>query len=396
MRKLLVIAFFLTFVSLAKSQNLTVEGTAPNLYITHTVAPKENFYSIARLYNQPPKAIASYNKITMEKGLTIGQKVKIPLNEQNFDVSDDNGASLIPITHIVSKSETLFKLAGNNRATAQLIKKWNSLSSDNITPGTPLVIGHLKSNGQATASAAHSSASEIINTKAVSQPAEQAETRQAAVEAKKEDRLSSGGNTGDKQQTEDSGSQAKGPHNGYGSEKAETSNPSQEVRDTALAVVNDEPKNAPVTKADAPAKTDQPVKEKREKKPVFASKKADESKKANQEVVYPVAASSQGAFAHSYDSTTAKTVNKISGLAATFKSTSGWQDKKYYVLISDVTPGTILKISSGDNKIVFAKVLGSMPEMKENEGLLLRMSNAAASDLGIVDPKFPVQVSYYQ
>jgi hypothetical protein len=37
-----------------------------------------------------------------------------------------------------------------------------------------------------------------------------------------------------------------------------------------------------------------------------------------------------------------------------------------------------------------------MPEMKENTGLLLRISNSAASSLGIIDPKFPVEVSYYQ
>jgi hypothetical protein len=64
-------------------------------------------------------------------------------------------------------------------------------------------------------------------------------------------------------------------------------------------------------------------------------------------------------------------------------------------LINDVTPGTILKISSSDNKVIYAKVLGSMPEMKENNGLLLRISNAAASNLGIIDPKFPVQITYY-
>jgi hypothetical protein len=37
-----------------------------------------------------------------------------------------------------------------------------------------------------------------------------------------------------------------------------------------------------------------------------------------------------------------------------------------------------------------------MPEMKENKGLLLRLSNSAASYLGMVDSKFPVQVSFYQ
>ena len=64
--------------------------------------------------------------------------------------------------------------------------------------------------------------------------------------------------------------------------------------------------------------------------------------------------------------------------------------------MNDVTPGTIVKLSSGSSKVVYAKVLGSIPEMKENNGLLLRVSNAAASYLGIADPRFPIAISYYQ
>jgi LysM repeat protein len=83
------------------------------------------------------------------------------------------------------------------------------------------------------------------------------------------------------------------------------------------------------------------------------------------------------------------------GEAATFKTTSGWSDKKYYVLMDDVTPGTIVRITIG-GKSVCAKVLGSLPEMKENKSLLLRMSNATASALHVSDANFQVQVSFYK
>src|SRR4051794_18233810 len=106
MKKYLIIASFLCTVSIAKSQNLTVEGTAPNLYITHTVAPKENFYSVGRLYNQNAKLIASFNELVMEKGLTIGQRIKIPLNEQNLDATANGTSENVPLTHVVGKSET--------------------------------------------------------------------------------------------------------------------------------------------------------------------------------------------------------------------------------------------------------------------------------------------------
>ncbi len=83
------------------------------------------------------------------------------------------------------------------------------------------------------------------------------------------------------------------------------------------------------------------------------------------------------------------------GECATFKTTSGWTDRKYYILINGITPGTIVRITAANNKSICAKVLGSIPEMKENNNLLLRMSNAAASVLGITETKFTVKVTYY-
>lgn len=392
MRKLIVVVLFLNLFSIVKSQNLTVEGTPPDLYLTHTVAPKENFYSIARLYNQPPKIIASYNKITMEKGLNIGQKVKIPLNAQNFDVSDNanSGETLIPITHIVAKSETLFKIAGNNE-TANLIRKWNHLTSDNITPGTPLVIGHLKVNGsQPSVSFAknNESIAPESNTSTVSKPAMSTEAKQPAAEAKKEDTsdsVNSASSHGQKS-TEDSNAAA----GNTTSQEATESSPGTTSKDTAFAVIPEEPNQAGDMNA-------MPAKEKPSEKKESVVKNTEDNKKARQPS-NETTNSAEGAFAKLFEvASSQKSLTTKSGQAATFKSTSGWQDKKYYVLMSDVTPGTILKISSStENKVVYAKVLGSMPEMKENDGLLLRISNAAASDLGIIDPKFPIQISYYQ
>jgi LysM repeat protein len=83
------------------------------------------------------------------------------------------------------------------------------------------------------------------------------------------------------------------------------------------------------------------------------------------------------------------------GECATFKTTSGWTDRKYYILINDITPGTIVRITAANNKSICAKVLGVLPEMKENHNLLLRISNAAASVLGVTETKFSVKVAYY-
>ncbi len=84
-----------------------------------------------------------------------------------------------------------------------------------------------------------------------------------------------------------------------------------------------------------------------------------------------------------------------SGVAGIFKSTSGWNDGKYYALMNNVTVGTIIRITFPQtNKSVYAKVLGELPEMKESAGLALRISDAAAGELGATAGKFSVQVTY--
>lgn len=79
-----------------------------------------------------------------------------------------------------------------------------------------------------------------------------------------------------------------------------------------------------------------------------------------------------------------------------FKTVSGWQDAKYYLLIDKVSPGTIVKvINPTNNKAVYAKVLGEMSGIRQNEGLNIRISNAAASVLEIAEQdKFIVKVNY--
>jgi LysM repeat protein len=84
-----------------------------------------------------------------------------------------------------------------------------------------------------------------------------------------------------------------------------------------------------------------------------------------------------------------------SGVSGIFKSTSGWNDGKYYALMNNVTVGTIVKVNFPQtNKSIYAKVLGELPEMRESDGLALRISDAAAKELGAVNNKFSVQVMY--
>ncbi|HET9432904.1 MAG TPA: hypothetical protein VFO37_04065, partial [Chitinophagaceae bacterium] len=79
-----------------------------------------------------------------------------------------------------------------------------------------------------------------------------------------------------------------------------------------------------------------------------------------------------------------------------FKTSSGWQDGKYYLLMNGVEPGTIVKITNpGNSKIVFAKVLYAMDKIRENQGVDVRISDAAAATLSVTETdKFILKVNY--
>ncbi len=143
---------------------------------------------------------------------------------------------------------------------------------------------------------------------------------------------------------------------------------------TAVKKTDEEEKA--IVKTDVPKKT---VEEKKTSDPVATTSKQVNNSKDG------------GYFKGQYE----EVGKKSSGVTGIFKSTSGWNDGKYYALMNNVTVGTIIKIVfSQTNKAVYAKVLGELPDMKESAGLALRISDAAASELGASNTKFSVDVRY--
>lgn len=136
-----------------------------------------------------------------------------------------------------------------------------------------------------------------------------------------------------------------------------------------------------------------PVKEK-ETVPVFYK---DLDEKNNTSSVNHPSLPDEGFFASLYDRDDPTLVQQYrSGDAATFKTISGWTDRKYYILINDIEPGTIVRITASNNKSICARVLSQLPVTKGDEGLLLRINNAAAAALGIKDEKFTVTLTFFE
>lgn len=343
MKRLLIVLLSVPLFVLAQNKALVIEGVAPNLYVNHTVAPKENYYSIGRIYNISPKEIAPFNNLVLESGLSLGQKLKIPLLAANF-LQTGNAApdeALIPVYHIVKGKEDLNRISGNfNKLPVETLKQWNNLKSESANNGAALIVGYLKVK------------------KDLSPLANMAKAKPADNPVKAVD-------------------------NPLNSATAKPPGKPLVVKETLPPVkiaVKEKPQATEKIKkehvADVVVKVAEPVKK----------------------VISPVSGKNfnGGVFKSEYEKQTSnKDIAGETGEAAVFKSTSGWNDGKYYCLHNTSSPGTIVKITStSTGKSIYAKVLDVIPDIKQNTGLLVRISNAAAEELGAGDVKFDCALSY--
>ncbi len=318
---------------LAQDKMLMAQGAAPSLYINHTVAPKENYYSIGRMYNTSPKdQIAPFNGLQMEKGLSPAQVIKVPLTTNNFLQYGNPAADevLVPVYHTVKEKEGLYRISVTyNKIDLETLKQWNNIQGDVVANGVKLIIGYLKVKKELSPLASMAKSMPVVD-----RPKEDERPKPAVI--------------------------------------VETP-----------PVVKEAPKKEviqpPVVKKDPP----QPVVVKTEPvKPVEANPNIPDF--------------NGGAFRGEYVSQNkGGDAGKESGAGNVFKSTSGWSDGKYYCLHNSAQPGTIIKIScAATGKSVYAKVLDAIPDIRQNNGLLIRISNAAAEELGVGANKFDCTLSY--
>lgn len=68
---------------------------------------------------------------------------------------------------------------------------------------------------------------------------------------------------------------------------------------------------------------------------------------------------------------------------------------KYYALHRTASIGTIIKvINRMNNRSVYVKVVGKLPQTGDNEGLMIKISKAGADKLGVIDERFQAQLIY--
>jgi LysM repeat protein len=131
--------------------------------------------------------------------------------------------------------------------------------------------------------------------------------------------------------------------------------------------------------------------------PIAAAPAPVEAAPVKQVVAIPQVSAAEGYYAAQFSAAlSAQQLLEISGTGGLFKSITGWGDKRYYVLMNEVVPGSIVRITVDQVKYICARVLGPIPDNKPNKGLLFRLSNAAAAALGVSEMMFTATVNYFQ
>lgn len=342
-----IVIALLSFSQFAWSQSdMTVQGTSPDLYLMHTVQPKETWFAIGRLYNLPPKEIAALSGVTMDK-LSIGQQLKVPLTAHNFSQDGKKGTDevFVPVYHIVQEKEWMYRISqNNNKIPIESLEKWNSVTNDQLQAGMKLIVGYLKVK-TATSPLAANGLKKLIVPAATGGTSAKPATEMPVVKTEKPAETKPADAT---KATEYKPVEAK---------KEELKK--EEPKDEGKKEIGTLPATTPVT----PVTTEG----------AYAGYKG-------------------GYFKSGYSGSEKKST---AGNAGIFRSTSGWKDGKYYALMNNVPVGTIIKITyNSTNKSVFAKVLGQLPDMRESVGLTVRLSDAAAAELGAEMGKFYVDVAY--
>jgi len=347
-----IICFFT--LSVTAQDRLVVSGTGTNLYVTKIMTGPQSLSSVSDQYNVPLSVLAKLNNLNINFELRKGEDVKIPLTRDNFYQRNISG-KVQPVYHIFKAGETLTKLAIRyNKINIDSLMHWNNLPDEIITDSKPIAIGFISNKKSQSSTAAY----QAIAYDTLPNPNVLDAAKFGAKELKGELK------------------------------------PKQVPVPLPPAVL-------PIIAANNT--TQKPVGTKNEtsngvgflnKKPLLI---APTLVQTEGDYSYRPRSNDEGFFAHIYhDRIKDRAYQAITGDASIFKTISGWNDRKFYVLINEIIPGTIVRITSINKKSICAKVLGPLPETKGAAGLVIRMSNAAAAALGVEDQRFIVSITYVE
>lgn len=339
------------------ADSIGIETINGQTFVIHRVEEKETLFAISRRYRTTVDAILRYNAGAKD-GLEIGQILKVPYTPPPV-VNPQDG-----MVHKVQPKETLYSISRHYQVSMDDIKRWNNLTDNNLSIGQELIIR--KTSMEASAKPMPPNHQPTPMRRDGVHAVEQGQTlfsiaRQYDVSI--DDLRRWNGLTGNDLQV---------------GQVLYVVQPEEGNREA--------PANREVTVAE-PERT-QPVEP--VPQPTIATERPREPERPS---THPTGQSAESIRI----SESLKSGDEIveTGLAELIEGTEG--NRKYLALHRTAPIGTILKVRNEmNNREVFVRVMGKLPDTALTDKLLIRISKSAYDRLGAIDPRFRVEVTYYR
>ena len=318
--------------------SLRTEKRAEGLFVIHQVEEQETLYSLARRYGGTVPGIIKYNEIT-DNRIEIGQIIRILIEDSPKESikGQTPAAEIVASTHEmheVAKGETLYSIAKKYDLKVKDLKKWNMLEGNALTLGQQLKVTE----------AGEARDEQVTVTE---NPADETNTAEIA----KAD-----------------------PWEGFGSYLVQTGETLYTIA-AKLKVKVDSLKIWNELDTDY-LKIGQTLMFRGVEGDVI-SKVIEPNKKVRTSI-------DEDGFEKVFEE----------GVASVIES---MPTSKFLALHSSLPIGTDLEVRNlMNNQVVHVRVIGKLPDTGLNKNILLRLSHPAYDQLGILDSRSRVEVSYYK
>ncbi|MDP4656733.1 MAG: LysM peptidoglycan-binding domain-containing protein [Algoriphagus sp.] len=406
---------------LNRLDSIGVQKIGNQLFILHEVVEQESLFSISRRYKVPMMAIQQANEV-LKQGIKSGQQILIPFGSNPAteavletseptkspepiiaaEVQEEELPKLIPSQkeevvstpnltvptqveterkHQVRRGESLFLIAKKYKVTVAELKKWNSLSNDKVMVGQILKIRQLIATEKAAPAVAANSnqptSSEIKKEEVSVVVAPSTSVKQSTSGTSDSNPSDSLAKAVPTKSEEWVIHQVKSGESLFSLSKEYGSSVGDLIEWNSLSSNN--------------LKIGQSLKVSRIQASVATSESKLESQtesavpveiQENVEIENPVVNTS-GGFSNT----------KENGLAELIPGTEA--NKKYLVLHRTAPVGSVVRVKNEENdRTIFARVVGVLPETGDNSKVLIKLSQAAYQQLKAVNARFPVEILY--
>jgi len=325
---------FFYFSALSALDSLRVEQKNGQYFVVHQIDQGETIYALSKRYGSPINSIMKANDLS-GGNIDIGQIIWVPIKKAgNLKVKATSESNTR--FHKVAPGESLWSISQKYNVSINEIKQWNQLTTNAIDIGQNLVLSAPES--------AHSD-----NAKEVIQKAKEDPVAKTNATSNGRHRVQAG--------------------------------------ETLFSIAK---------------KYDVTIKELRD----WNGLNSDYLRPGENLIVSGKSVPNKEAMANknkSQESTTTTVVDGMvrdttkiyeEGFAMVIENSP--ETKKYLALHKEAPIGTVMEVKNQmNNKTLFVRVVGKLPNTGVNKNLLIRISKIAHDRLGALDPKIPIELAYY-